>query len=200
MSDAITSSYSQLGTNAQRNLGSARSLVHLDAAPQRATQGDSNMAPLLPGAEETPFVHNPLVHDKGVAEVAIRRLSKEMEHAKEELRELEGTFLDDLFIPSVRGWLLPLMAVGLVLSLYGSIASSSSAEFVATGMMLLWSLSAFWYIYTRERRREMAKEANRAEIEIWSGRIEELQRSLELHQHIVDAARDPQPSYAINDQ
>src|SRR3954471_10182000 len=43
----------------------------------------------------------------------------------------------------------------------------------------IWSLSAFWFIYTRDKRYKMAKRANKAEIEIWSGRIEELQQSLE---------------------
>jgi hypothetical protein len=36
----------------------------------------------------------------------------------------------------------------------------------------------------------MAADANRAEIEIWSSRIEELQESLEFNQHIVDAAEE----------
>jgi hypothetical protein len=80
------------------------------------------------------------------------------------------------------------MAIGLALSLYGSFTSSNSAELGATGMMLLWSLSAFWFIYTRDRRVEMAKRANKAEIEIWSNRIEELQETLERTRPVAEVA------------
>jgi hypothetical protein len=128
----------------------------------------------------------PLPLDREVSELMRRRLAKEIDEARGELKSLETTLVYDLFSPTVREWLLPLMAIGLALSLYGSFSSSNSAELGATGMMLLWSLSAFWFIYTRDKRLEMAKRANKAEIEIWSSRIEELQESLERNQRIAE--------------
>lgn len=129
--------------------------------------------------------------EQTVTELAIRRLSREIEYAKAELVELEHSVRQELSMPSVREWLLPLMAIGLALSFYGSFASANSAELGATGLMLLWSLSAFWFIYTREKRLEMAREANRAEIEIWSSRIEELQRSMEQNQQVSELTPEP---------
>src|SRR5690606_29618275 len=113
-------------------------------------------------ATDTSFVDSLPQHDQTVAKLAIRRLSKEIEHAKAELGELEQTVRQELAMPSVRTWLMPLMAIGLALSFYGSIAAATSAELGATGLMLLWSLGAFWYIYSREKRLEMAREANQA--------------------------------------
>jgi hypothetical protein len=122
--------------------------------------------------------------DRKVAD--IRQLTREMTFAREELKELQTTLVQELLTPTVREWLFPLMAVGLALSLYGSFSSSNTAELGATGMMLLWSLSAFWFIYTRDKRLEMAKKANKAEIEIWSNRLTELQEAIEQHQGIVE--------------
>jgi hypothetical protein len=187
MSDAMTSSFTNVGTNLQRNPGSPHSLYHPDGAPQAAPQSDENMTPLLPVVS---LEEEPLVPNKSVAELTVRRLSREIEQAKEELQELEKTLAQELLAPSVRGWLLPLMAIGLALSLYGSFSASNSAELGATGLMLLWSLSAFWFIYTREKRLDAAKKANSAEIEIWTSRIEELQRTFEQNQRIVEAASE----------
>ena len=189
LSDSLSPSYAGYGTNSQSQVDSARSLYALAVAPQSAmqsaAQSEENMAPQL---SNYPVEEASLVPDRTVAEVAIRRLSKEMEHAKEELHELEKNLAHEMLTPSVRAWLLPLMAVGLVLSLYGSIASSNTAELGATGLMLLWSLAAFWFIYTRERKVEATAEANRAELEIWSSRITELEQSLAYHLQIVDTA------------
>lgn len=192
MSDSLSdslSSYAGYGTNSQSQVDSARSLYSLAVAPQSAmqsvAQSEENMAPQL---SNYPVEEASLVPDRTVAEVAIRRLSKEMEHAKEELHELEKNLTHEMLTPSVRAWLLPLMAVGLVLSLYGSIASSNTAELGATGLMLLWSLAAFWFVYTRERKVEATAEANRAELEIWSSRITELEQALAYHLQMVDTA------------
>jgi hypothetical protein len=187
MSDAVTSSFGRLGTNLQRNAGSPHSLHRTGDTSQSALQDDENMTPMLP---VLPIDSVQLVPDKSVAEATIRRLSKELEHAKEELHDLEKALLKELLTPSTRVWLLPLMAIGLMLSLYGSFSASNSAELGATGLMLLWSLSAFWFIYTREKRLEMAKKANLAEIEIWTSRIQELERSIEHNQRIVEAASE----------
>jgi hypothetical protein len=142
---------------------------------------------LLPAS---PIEDVSLIPDKTVAEAAIRRLSKELEYAREELEERENTLVEELLTPTVRGWLLPLMAVGLALSLYGSFSASTSAELGATGLMLLWSLSAFWFMYSGEKRLEMAKKANRAEVEIWSSRIDELEKTLEQTRRMVEASRE----------
>lgn len=191
MSDAMMSSYPNYGKNLQNGSGSARSLYQLGVAPQdapnAAMQGDENMAPLL---SVQPIEGTLLHQDKAKAEVAIRQLRREINMAKDELKDLEQTLVQELLTPTVREWLLPLMAIGLALSLYGSFAAGNSAELGATGLMLLWSLSAFWFIYTRDRRLEMAKKANKAEIEIWSSRIDELEYSLEQNQHIVKTVND----------
>jgi hypothetical protein len=186
MSDAMMSSYPNYGKNLQSNTGSTRTLYQLgvaaQGAPNAAMQGDENMAPLL----SVQAIEGTLLHqDKMKAEVAIRQLRREINIAKDELKELEQTLVEELLTPTVREWLMPLMAIGLALSLYGSFAAGNSAELGATGLMLLWSLSAFWFIYTRDKRLEMAKKANKAEIEIWSSRIKELEHALEQNQHIV---------------
>jgi hypothetical protein len=185
MSNALSSSYASYGTTPQQHVDSARS--HYDLAESLvAAHGENNTTPWLSNhlVEEASLT----VHDRTVAEVTVRRLSKEIEHAREELHELEQHLANEMLTPSVRTWLLPLMAVGLLLSLYGSIMSSNSAELGATGLMLLWSLAAFWYIYTRERRVAATADANRAEIEIWSSRIAELEQSLQHHQRMMDVA------------
>lgn len=186
MSDAIRSSYPTYGADAESKPDSKRSLYSFGAS-YAGTQDDTAMLP-----QKTVFapVEEPLVPDRTVAELAIRRLTKELEHARNELKELEETVVQEVLTPSAREWLLPLMAIGLALSLYGSFAANSTAELGATGMMLLWSLSAFWFIYTRDMRREMARRANRAEIEIWSSRIQELEQSLEQNKRIVEAAAE----------
>jgi hypothetical protein len=179
MSDIMMSSYfgSDIDGSADEQL-SKYSPESSRAAIYVAASGDSAVT-------VQPLIAAVPVRDQTVAELAIRRLSKEIEFAKAELIELEQTVRQELYSPSVREWLLPLMAIGLALSFYGSFASANSAELGATGLMLLWSLSAFWFIYTREKRLEMAREANRAEIEIWSSRIEELQRSMEQNKRVV---------------
>jgi hypothetical protein len=197
MSDAMMSSYSNYnGTNLTGNTASARSLYQLGVASQGApqtmtqqtmTQGDGKMVPLL---SVQPIDETLLVPDKTVAEATIRQLRREIGYAREELRDLEQTLVQELLTPTVREWLLPLMAIGLALSLYGSFSAGNTAELGATGMMLLWSLSAFWFIYTRDRRLEMAKRANKAEIEIWSRRIDELQQSLDQNQRIVKSGEE----------
>jgi hypothetical protein len=187
MSDAMMSSYPNYGgTNLTSNTASARSLYQLgvasQGAPQATIQGDGNMTH-LPTVQ--PLDETLLDPDRTAAEATIRQLRKEIGYAREELRDLEQNLVQELLTPTVREWLLPLMAIGLALSLYGSFAAGNTAELGATGLMLLWSLSAFWFIYTRDKRLEMAKKANKAEIEIWSSRIDELQKSLDQNQRIV---------------
>lgn len=159
------------------------SLYQLAIAPPGELQNEKTMlsipTPLLPLNEL------PLGTDKSVAEQAIRQLSREIEVAKEELHDLKATLAREVSGPSTRTWLLPLMAIGLALSLYGSLMSSTPAELVATGLMLLWSLAAFWLVYTQDKRLETSKDANQAEIEIWTKRIEELQHSLAQNQRIA---------------
>jgi hypothetical protein len=157
----------------------------VDNASQISLQGENSLFVQLP---LQPTEETAATADQSVTDLAMRRLSRELEQARQELKELEKTLIQELFMPSVRGWLLPLMAIGLALSLYGSFSSANSAELGATGLMLLWSLSAFWFIYTRERRLEMAHRANKAEMEIWAGRIEELQHSLDRNQRVVERA------------
>jgi hypothetical protein len=195
MSNAITSSnsglYSGFGTNVQGENGSAPSLYQLGVAPQGASQEDTNIAPPL---SVLPLEATALMSERTVAELAIRRLSQEIEHAKQELVELEKGLVHEVNALSVRGWLLPLMAIGLSLSFYGSLWSVSAAEMGATGLMLLWSLAAFWVLYRRERIRDRTEQAFMAEIEIWSKRIEELQHSLEQNQRIVAADEQAAPA------
>ncbi len=179
MSDMIISSYTQFGSH--RSTDDGETLPPRSSLFYVASAGDGPIAPLAQ-LDVAPM------RDRTVAELAIRRLTQEIDYAKAELGELEQTVRHELQMPSVREWLLPLMAIGLALSFYGSFASANSAELGATGLMLLWSLSAFWFIYTREKRLEMAREANRAEIEIWSNRIEELQRSIEQTSRVVEVA------------
>jgi len=189
MSDAMMSSITNFGAEVQSSVDNLRSSYQLSIAspvndtqvgiPQVNDKGASiavgqHLEEALPVAE------------RGVIAVSIRRLYKEIEYAKSELSQLESNISYDRLSPSVREWLMPLMAIGLALSLYGSFSASNSAELGATGLMLLWSLSAFWFIYSRDKRQEMAKEANKAEIEIWSSRIEELQQSLEQTQRIAE--------------
>jgi hypothetical protein len=185
----MMSSIKSFGADVQSDTGHTRSPYQLGAAPQVGNsqagifQRNDNGASIAVGQHQPETL--PVI-DQGVLALSIRRLHKEIEYAKVELGQLENNASYDLFSPSVREWLLPLMAIGLALSLYGSFSASNSAELGATGLMLLWSLSAFWFIYSREKRREMAKEANKAEIEIWSSRIEELQQSLEQTQRIAE--------------
>jgi hypothetical protein len=187
MSDSITLSYSNYGQNSQGNSGSARYVYQFSVASQSSLYGDGNMAPLLSGQ---PHEDVPLGPDKTVAELAVRRLTKEIDLAKRELKEREETLVHELTTPTIREWLFPLMAIGLSLSLYGSFAAANTAELGATGLMLLWALSAFWFIYTRDKRFETTKDANKAEIEIWSSRIEELQQSLEYNQRIAKRVKE----------
>jgi hypothetical protein len=201
MSDAVTSSYANVGSALERKADVAHSLYHVSdrsgdqrvdhfvVAPLRAPREDSKMAPLSP-IQPVQMQEVSLRPDKNVAELAIRRLTKEIEHAQQELTELETTLAHDLFQPSVRTWLLPLMGIGLALAMYGSFSAANSAQLGATGLMLLWSLGAFWTIYAHDKRQVMAADANRAEIEIWSSRIEELQESLEFNQRIVEASEE----------
>jgi hypothetical protein len=212
MSHTLLSPYSNAGTSVQQRTlqavpyGTAPSktaqqsatkqhAVQYNAVPRKATRAPiDNASQVSLQGENSLFVQLPLqpteettaTADQSVTDLAMRRLSKELEQARHELKELEKTLVQELFMPSVRGWLLPLMAIGLALSLYGSFSSANSAELGATGLMLLWSLSAFWFIYTRERRLEMVQRANKAEMEIWAGRIEELQSSLDHNQRIVE--------------
>ena len=137
-----------------------------------------------------PFAGTSLGPDRNVAELATRRLLKEVEQARQELHELEDNLARELMTPPLREWLFPLMAIGLVLSLIGSFSAANIAELGATGLMLLWSLSAFWFIYSGDKRLEMAKEAHKAEIEIWSSRVEELERSLQHNLQIAEASRE----------
>lgn len=189
MSDIMMSSIKNLGAEAQSDTGAIHSPYQLGVASQindtqvYIPQMDDKGASIAIGQYQE--AASPVI-DQGIVALSIRRLYKEIEYAKSELSQLENGISYDLFSPSVREWLLPLMAIGLALSLYGSFSASNSAELGATGLMLLWSLSAFWFIYSRDKRLEMAKQANKAEIEIWSSRIEELQQSLEQTQHIAE--------------
>jgi hypothetical protein len=143
------------------------------------------------GDASTPVQENELTalfHDKEAATLAVRQLAAEIEYAKEELRELEETLLQELLKPPTRRWLFPLMAIGLALTLYGSLTAINAAEMGATGLMLLWSLSAFWLIYSGDRRMEHSRRAHKAEIEIWSSRIDELQQALERNRRIIEVA------------
>ena len=186
MSDKIMSPYSYFSTKGKADTGNINSLYRYSVAPRFAAQGDGNIAPQLsvqPSVDVLPS------HDMPVAEAAVRQMSKDIEHAKVELGELEQALAQELKTPSVQDWLLPLMVIGQVFSLYGSFASTNSAELGATGLILLWSLSAFWIIHSHEKQREMTRQANQAEIEIWSSRIEELERSLEQHFRTAAKAR-----------
>jgi hypothetical protein len=189
MSDAMMSSITNFGAEVQSSTGNPRSSYQLSvASPVNETQvsipqANDKGASIAVGQHLEEASSD---SERGVIALSIRRLYKEIEYAKSELSQLESNVSYDLFSPSVREWLLPLMAIGLALSLYGSFSASNSAELGATGLMLLWSLSAFWFIYSRDKRLEMAKQANKAEIEIWSDRIEELQQSLEQTQRIAE--------------
>lgn len=196
MSDMMMSSYSDFGSNEQGRTGNTHSFHYYsvaNVAPRLAAQAaagqlasarsDGHMAPQLSGQLDSAV---PMSRDKTSMEVALHRLTQEIDQAKAELYELEKSFVQELSTPSVREWLLPLMAIGLVLSLYGSFASSNTTELGATGLVLLWSLSAFWYIHSRDRRSEMTRQANQAELEIWSSRVEELQKSYEQNSQAID--------------
>lgn len=185
MGNTMMSSHSSFGTNGQGSTGNPHSFRYYSVALHSAARGDGNMAPRLPGP---PSGAVSSIRDQTVTEATMRRLKMEMEHARAELCELEKAFVQELMTPSVREWLLPLMAIGLALSLYGSFSSANTAELGATGLVLLWSLSAFWFIHTRDRRMEMTRQANQAEMEIWSSRIEELQKSLEQTSPAADPA------------
>lgn len=208
MSDSMMSSYSAFGSNEQGRTGNThsfhyysvangmansmsnsmsngahRSAAEVAVAQLAVTHSDGYIAPQLSGQFSSVM---PPGLDKTSTEVAMRRLTQEIAQAKAELYELEKSFVQELVTPSVREWLLPLMAIGLVLSLYGSFASANTTELGATGLVLLWSLSAFWYILSRDKRSEMIRQANQAEIEIWSSRIEELQKSFELNSQALE--------------
>jgi hypothetical protein len=183
MSDARIFTHTEHETESQSSSDKVRVISNTVAASTGQSDGTMTNAAAVQLHEDTNLALN-----KEVSELMVRRLTKEIDEAKGELQSLETTLVYDLFTPSVREWLLPLMAIGLALSLYGSFTSSNSAELGATGMMLLWSLSAFWLIYTRDKRLELAKRANKAEIEIWSSRIDELQESLERNKRVVEAA------------
>lgn len=187
MSDAVPSADEASSKNFSARSENIPSLYQLAIAPPIETPNEKT---LLIDSPLTLIDTFPLGLDKNVVEHAIRRLKKDLEHAQEELHELEKTLEREISGPSTRTWLLPLMLIGLALSLYGSIVSSSTAEMVATGLMLLWSLAAFWLVYTQDKRLEVSKEANQAEIEIWTKRIEELQHSLAQNQQIIDSGVD----------
>lgn len=192
MSDATPSSGETPNEKFPVHTGNAPSLYQLAIAPPNELQGDKNLlspSPLLPVSDL------PLGTDKSVAEHAIRRLTKDLEVAQEELHDLEESLAREVSGPSTRTWLLPLMLIGLGLSFYGSIKSSTPAELVATGLMLLWSLAAFWLVYTQDKRLETSKDANQAEMEIWTKRVEELKRSLEQNQRIVEHSNEPQDAH-----
>ncbi|MCC6454115.1 MAG: hypothetical protein IT328_04180 [Caldilineaceae bacterium] len=185
MPKALISSYSRYVANVEVN--SNRGLfAGASSESQDAVWLDREIAESsTPVLESKPMS---IVLDKEVAELAIRQLAAEIDYAKDELRELEEALLQELLKPPARRWLFPLMAIGLALSLYGSLTAVNSAEMGATGLMLLWSLSAFWLIYSGDKRMEKSRCAHKAEIEIWSNRIEELQQSLDRNRRIVEAA------------
>jgi hypothetical protein len=199
MSDAISSkftssypkSYPNYGTSLQGNSGNAPSLYQLGVASQTELHIDANIAPIL---SFQPFDEMALGPDKTAVELGIRQLRQEINHAREELKDLEESLVQDLMKPPLREWLFPLMSIGLAISLYGSFSSNNTTELGATGLMLLWSLSAFWYIHARDSQSEQAKIANRAEIEIWSSRIAELEKSLEQTPHTTETAERNQLS------
>jgi hypothetical protein len=190
MPNAITSSLANLGTtHKSRNAGNLSPLYQTGSAFVMAPSVDRIIAPLLAASplEEVPFIA-----DKTVATVAVRRLNRELAYAQQELHDLQQTLPQDLLASAMRVWLLPLMAIGLGLSLYGSFAASTIVEWIATCLILLWSLGAFWYIYSSEKRREEIACAHKAEIEIWSGRIAELQRCLVHAKHVVETEGERQ--------
>lgn len=185
MPEALMSSYYSYAANVE--VDSNRGLfdgMHPETQEAVRPSGEIADYPML--VQENGLVL--LVVHKDEAELAIRRLTAEIDYAKQELKELEETLLQELLKPPTRRWLFPLMAIGLALSLYGSLTAVNSAELGATGLMLLWSLSAFWLIYSGDKRMEKSRSAHKAEIEIWSSRIEELQQALERNRRIIEAA------------
>lgn len=183
---SFSSSYPNFGANRPSNLEGARALYHFSVTPQSGVHGDARMTSFT----AQPFEASSFGPDRSVSELATRRLLKEVEQAKHELHELEDNLAREMTAPSLREWLFPLMAIGLVLSLIGSFSAANIAELGATGLMLLWSLSAFWFIYTGDKRLERAKEAHKAEIEIWSSRVEELERTLQTNLRVAEARQE----------
>jgi hypothetical protein len=212
MSDAYSTSHAGIGANLPDTPGSTRSLYQLATTQQeqqssrhgdrqhgerqRNSNSDSNMAHLLLGQFSEahrviaePGSVNPVALDMESVIKNIRRLTHELEVAKEEVKALETDLERALFVPPVRRWLSPLIVVGLGLSLYGSFVSSSAVQLAATALILCWTLGALWFTHTREKRREIAEQANKAEHEIWSNRIEELQQALAHNRFMVELMR-----------
>jgi hypothetical protein len=183
MPDALMSSYSNHGGNSHAKTDGVRS-VSKPYDPQQSMQYELGTVSSLPLGQESEV--GMLHPDKTVAELMIRHLTREISQAHEELEERQEALLRDMLVPPMKKWLFPLMAVGLALSLYGSFAAVNMAGMGATGLMLLWSLGAFWFIYVHDKRLETARSASKAEIEIWSSRIEELEKSLEHHRRTVE--------------
>ena len=96
MSNVITPSYSNDGTNFQGNSGSAQSLYQFGVAAQSTSLSDGHMASHL---SVQPIEEAPLGADRTVAELAIRQLTREIGHAKEELHDLEETLVYELVTP-----------------------------------------------------------------------------------------------------
>lgn len=184
MADALMSTFPNGGGTIQESSMGNRFVYFSGGKDISATRGSVALAtPLVQGYES-----GQLVPDKTSAELAIRRLTHEIGQAEAEVKALEAVLLRELLTPPAKEWLLPLMAIGLLFSLFGSVMAVNLAGMGATGLMLLWSLSAFWYVYTGDKRLAMARNASQAEIEIWTNRIQELQLALEKQWHIVEKA------------
>lgn len=189
MQEAIVSTFSNAGGNVPVHSNIKHFVYNAGNGQDGNTQGrvswaSETVSPLLivQGLDPEQLV------DKSAAELAIRRLTHEINLARDEVKELEQILVRELLTPPTKEWLFPLMAIGLAFSLFGSIAAVNLAGLGAAGMMLLWSLSAFWIIYTGDKRLETSRSASQAELEIWSSRINELQYSLEQNRRIVEAA------------
>src|SRR3954470_4384324 len=118
MSDAMISSIANFGAEVQSGTGNTRYQLSVASPvndiPVLISQMNDKGAGLAVGQH---LEEAPPLSAKNVAVLSIRRFYRESEYANSELDQPESNISYDLFSPPVREWFLPLMAIGLGLSL-----------------------------------------------------------------------------------
>src|SRR3954467_12123849 len=102
MSDTMLSSITNFGPEVQGGAGTPRSHFQLSVA----SQVNDHLTIASAGQHHIEVAPS---SDRFIVDLSLRRLHKEIEYAKVELKQLETNIVDDLFPPAVREWLFPLM-------------------------------------------------------------------------------------------
>src|SRR5688572_10476341 len=118
MQDAIVSTFPNAGGNVPLHSNIKQSVYSAGDAMSGNTQ-DGNAQGRVSWASDTvspllivQALEPEQLIDKSAAELAIRRLTQEINLAREEVKELEQVIVNELLTPPTREWLFPLMAIG----------------------------------------------------------------------------------------